>query len=141
MAIIIRTLVKRAGRTIVRVVDQAAGNFAKVRGADLLNGTVPNWLRRVFQLVAPSTLVTGLPLPFAFLFDVSTYAVFDDVLKGGGPVLDLYQQLLIDLNSEARDFILLGQADELARIFNESVQFLPDGSMIVQVPKLWFRDP
>lgn len=136
-----RAVLRRAGQYIVRLSDRAAGNFARVRGADLLNGNAPTWARRVIQLIAPSSLFTSLPLPTAFLFDVSTYAVFDDLLNGGGPVLDFYGQLLVDLNDEARNFLLFGQADKIAAILNESVTVAPDGSMIVTVPKLWYRDP
>lgn len=141
MAIIVKALLKRAGSFVVRLSDRAAGNFAQVRGADLLNGNAPSWVHRLVQLIAPSSLFTRIPLPVAFAIDVSTYAVFDDLLAGHGPVLEFYQQLLIDANEEAKQFFLLGQADELARIFNESVTIAPDGDLVIQVPKLWYRDP
>lgn len=140
--IIVRAVLRRGAGVVTRAIENAAGNFARVRGADLLRGTSPSWVRRVVQLVAPSTLFTDLPLPFAFGFDVTTYAVFDDVLGGGGPVTDYYWGIIINnlANPEA-NIILPEYAEALAELLNESVTVAPNGELIVTVPKLWFRDP
>lgn len=138
---IIRAIARRAGPRIVRTIERAADNFARVRGADLLAGNVPSWVRRVLQNLIPSTLATDLPLPFAFLIDVAFYAVGDELFHGGGPVTDYYMSIIEDLNRDAGNFFLLGQLDEVAKFLNESITTNPDGTAIISVPPVWFRDP
>jgi hypothetical protein len=138
----VASILRRGAGIVTRAIENAAGNFARVRGADLLRGTTPSWVRRVLQLVAPSTLFTDLPLPFAFGFDVTTYAAFDDLLSGGGPVTDYYWGILVDALANPNNNIILPEyAEALAELLNESVTASPNGELIVTVPKLWFRDP
>lgn len=142
MTVIARSLIRLGGQ-VVRTLERAGDNFAKVRGADLLAGNVPSWLQRILQsTVLPSTLFTRLPLPFAFAFDVTTYAVFDDLLAGGGPVLDFYWELISKGSGrDIQDIVREEWGEQFARLINESISVAPDGTIVIQVPKLWFRDP
>lgn len=135
----------RFGGGVVKVLERAGANFARLRGADLLRGWCPDWLRRVLQSsVLPSTLATDIPLPFAFGFDATTYAAFDPVISGeNGLIQEWLKQLDIQGDSDLAVKQLTKEqlADALAAIINDHVAVGPDGTLTVVVPQLWFRDP
>lgn len=147
MAIIIgpigRALVK-TGTTVVKILNRAGGNFAAVRGADLI-ADLPAILRLPLQLFAvPSTLASRLPLPVAFASDVLSYAAVPDIITGGGPVLDYYWSLLQDA---ARLQYLIALEDQvtylhlLEQLLDQRIFDNGDGTLTVVVPPMWWRDP